>query len=295
MNNNPKSNLYLRLKYTFKSLKTKLLEIFLYVFGLIWLLIESGSVFFDSISSFIKDYGPIIFLISLIISIIISLSITIPKTSIEKTFLASNTKICIKKGNILSEKGNIAVTTSNYFDLNKQKQSSNSIKQQLIKDLFENNLDEINKLIEESLSKQKIKGKKDKRKTKGKTIKYKIGTAAVVPNNGRKIFFLILTKLNLDKGITESKLEYLQKGLNSLWEILDSEGNLKPISIPVFGSGLSKISLSRLIFIQLIVMSYVSYARTRRISRQLNIVINDSNYDPEEFYQIEKFLKSIEF
>ncbi|WP_299150339.1 macro domain-containing protein [uncultured Dokdonia sp.] len=234
---------------------------------------------------------------ALLLSFIISTIITIPKILIEKKFLASNTIICVKKGNLLLEKGNIAITSSNYFDLNKHKKSSNSIKQQLIKTDFKDNLEGINKLIEESLLRQGIKGKQNKKKEKGKKIKYDIGTTAVVPVEHRKILLVIMTKLNLKEGKkrTESNLEYLQKGLNSLWKLYDSEGNLEPLSIPVFGSGLSKISLSRLIFIQLIIMSYVSYARTRRITKRLNIVINEKNYNPEEFYQIEKFIKSIEF
>lgn len=297
MSSKKNSTFWLRIDYTLRSLKSKLFENFLYTFGLIWLLIESLSLFFQSFLNVVQDNASLIYFSALLISLLISLFITIPKISIKKKFLASNTTICVKKGDLILEEGNIAITSSNYFDLNKHKKSSNSIKQQLIRTDFKDNLEAINTLIEESLKKQGIKGKKDDKKQSGKKIKYKVGTSVIIPVDKRKVFMVIMTKLNLKEGKkrTESNLDFLQKGLNSLWKLYDSEGNLEPLSIPVFGSGLSKISLSRLIFIQLIIMSYVSYARNRRITKQLNILINERNYNPEEFYQIKKFVKSIEF
>ena len=103
-------------KYTLSNLKEEWLTKSTIVFGTIWLFVESLSVFFDFVDCIVKDYGPLIFLFSIIASIIISYHLIKPRTKAEKTFLASNTKICVKLGNLLSERGNIALTTSNYFD-----------------------------------------------------------------------------------------------------------------------------------------------------------------------------------
>jgi len=287
-----------KLRYIFNELTKKFIINFFGVFGAFWLVIEFLSFLFVLFRDFITDHAALTLLSVIIFSAILTIKINLPKTKIKRNFRASNTSICIKVGDLLEEKGNIAIGVSDYFDTVINDPQSNSLKRQIIKKLFDENLDLVDEQITQSLKKQKIKGTNNPSKKYGKTKKYKIGTIATLKQNNQKVFFLVLAQLIFDKKnrkFTEVDISNFNKAISKLWNELYSNGNNKEISIPILGSGLSRMSISRLILIQTIIISFVGFARSKKITKQLNIIINKSNYSAIEFSEIQKFLNSLSF
>jgi uncharacterized membrane protein len=80
--------------------------------GVLWLLIEVGSFFFDTL----KDYKGKFFWIFLIAAAIWTVKQSLPPLKYSKKSRASNVEIEIKVGNLFKEPGNIAFGCSECFD-----------------------------------------------------------------------------------------------------------------------------------------------------------------------------------
>ena len=285
-----------QLKFVFKENKLKVLQNFLIGFGTIWLLIEFPSAIFEDFSNLIKEYDWWILSITTIISLIFGFYNAIPVTEMVRKFKSSNTSICIKVGDIFEETNDIVVSSSDYFDTNYSPGKNISLKSQMIHKYFQNNISSLNTLIDTSLRNQGITGSVNPAKPQGKDIKYPIGTTAVIPVQQKRIFILVMTHIvydNLTKH-TESTPKDLNIALYSLWERIRTDGRMKEISLPVFGSGLGGLSLSRLMIIESIIMSFAIHSKTTRISEKLNIIIPKEHYDPHDFEELNKFLNSIQ-
>lgn len=261
----------------------------LIAFGTFWLLIECPSFFFQKFDLYIKQYQSIVFVIVVVFSIFYGIKTSLPKIKIERCFKASNTKICLKVGDLLKEDCNIACTISDDFRISV---STNAINNQVLKIYFSGNENLFNKEVLESLNFQHIKGMLDSDKFGGQYFRYKIGTTGIIDRDDKKIF-IVVSSPRLDKNGAEAQIETLQIALKHLWDKVRTVGGLKEISIPVFGTGLARLNFSHLILIQTIILSYVIYSRKFRISTKLNIIVHEKNYEPIEFVEAQNFLDSL--
>lgn len=282
-------------KQLINALRTSFLASFFSVFGFFWLIIESTSKFISTFEGYVTKNGLWIFITLILLSVTIAVILNLPKKKLIRHLETSNTFISIRIGNLLDEKGNIALGVSNYFDTEKRG-TSNSLKRQVIDKLFGGDSNDLNAKIQGSLSKQGLTGNFDSRKTYGNRTKHEIGTVATVIERERKIFFVVLAEIFFDsnnnkKTITD--IHKFNKALYSLWNKVDIDGNQEEISIPVLGSGLSRLSFPPLILIQTIILSYIHVAAGKRIAKQLNIIVNNKNYDSKMFEELDLFLKSI--
>lgn len=274
----------------------QMVKYFLLAFGTIWLLIEFPSGVNENIEKYFKSLGQSVLIISIVMALIYGIYKVRPKTSVKKEFKASNTAVEIKVGDIFDEKVNIAIGSSDYFDTNYDINSNLSLKSQVINKCFNSDAQYVDELIQVSLSKQNITGIENSERNEGKKIKYALGTTAILPHDNRKIFIVIISELIYEgnRKHTNSNPQLLNNALNKLWEIIKTEGRMKPLTIPVFGSGLARVNLSFLLLIQLIVLSFVAYSKNTRITEKLTINIHESQYNPSDFEELKKFLDSIE-
>ncbi len=278
-----------------ESLK-QLGKFFLIAFGTIWLLIEFPSSVNSDVKTYVESLGQNVLIFSTILSLIYGFFRVFPKTSVKKEFKASNTLVEIKLGDIFNEKTNIAIGSSDYFDTNYDINSNLSLKSQVINKCFNSDSKYVDNLIQTSLSNQNLTGIANESRFEGKKVKYPPGTTVILPHDNRKIFVVIISKLIYEgtRKHTSSNPQLLNNALNKLWETVKTEGRMKPLTIPVFGSGLARVNLSFLLLIQLIVLSFVTYSKNTRITEKLTISIHESQYNPSDFEELKKFLESME-
>lgn len=265
------------------------------VFGTIWLLIEFPSSVNISIKAFFDRLGNSTLLYSLFISLACGIYCIWPKKKLFKKFSASNTSIELIVGDIFKQEGNFAISSSNFYDTNFDI-ANLSLKSQLINKCFSSDTAHIDRLIEQSLDEQQIIGVIDAQKISGKNLKYPIGTVVKLSQNNRFIFTLVISELIFEgtRKHTLSNPEMLNDALNKFWAFLKTEGRIKPISVPVFGSGLARINLSYKLLVQSIILSFVTFSKTTRITEKLTIVVSEECYSPKDFEEIDRFLDSIE-
>lgn len=285
-----------RLSYLFKHNWLRKFENFLVGIGAIWLSIEFPSFLIPSFEKYIKDNNISTLIIALSISVLYAFIKDWPKVEITKTFKASNTSICIKVGDIFTENDNIIMGSSDYFDTTFRR-TDVSLKSKMINLYFQNSIPVLDNLMNTSLSNQRVFGQLDTTRTVGKNVKYPIGTTVVIPVQQKRIFLTIITNLltNSQGTTTKSSPEKLNLAINSLWKQLKNEGRMEEISIPVLGSGLAGVTLSRLMIIQSIIMSFAIFSKETRITTKLKIIIAEKDYDPDDFEHACKYLESIQF
>lgn len=281
--------------YFRKDTLMNFVRFFLMSFGTIWLFIEFPSSLNTVIKEFFNSFGNLTLIISSILSIFFGFFRILPSKKINRKFAASNTSVEITVGDIFNERGNFAIGSSNYFDTNFEI-SNLSLKSQLINRCFNSDTENIDRLIDQSLTEQGVSGIIDTAKTVGKQKKFPIGTTVKLNQSNRHIFILVISELIFEQGRkhTISNPKLLNDSLSEFWSFIKTEGRMKEITIPVFGSGLARVNLSYRLLIQMIVLSFVTYSKSTRITEQLKIMVHEKDYNPEDFEELNKFLKSIE-
>lgn len=287
----------LRWKYLFsKNNLLKLGSNFLISFGSIWLLIECPSALSYKFNSFITNFDPWILVFALFISFCFAIYKAFPRIIYTRKFKSTQTCITLKVGDIFEENENIVIGSSNYFDFDYNKSTGVSLKSQLIRKLFNDDVELINHLVKKNLSNLDNIAVFDEHKNYGNKSHYPIGTVAVIPQADRKVFAVILTKLifNGKDKHTQSDPEILNQALIGLWKKIEIEGRKKKFSIPVLGAGLANVQLSYLLIIQTIILSYAIYSRSSVISKEMTLVISANDYNPEDFEEAIMFLNSLQ-
>lgn len=287
----------LRLNYLFtKNSLLLILKNFILAFGTLWLLIECPSALSTKFKNFVDPFDPWLLLFVLFISIVFGIYKAVPRIAFTKKFKSTQTSISLKVGNLLDEKENIVIGSSNYFDFDYNNTTGVSLKSQLMNKFFQNDFELVNNLVQKSLSGQKNLSVLDKNKTQGNKYHYPIGTVAILPQADRKIFIVILTNLifNGNDKHTQSDPTILNQALIGLWDKIKLEGRKKKFSVPVLGSGLANVNLSYLLTIQSIILSYAIYSKTTAISKEMTLVINPNDYNPDDFEEAIQFLNSVQ-
>lgn len=283
-----------RVKYLFgvNGLKIQFRN-FLIIFGSIWLILESFSFLFKDIQSYLEQIVPHYGVLLLVLAVLLSLKRSFPKLYIEKSYRSSNTKICIKVGDILKEKCQIVIGDDQYFSSSGERDLKDSIKNQMIQKFYGSDYNHFQVDLEASLQKERKIVKYGNERT-GK-VKYPIGFTAILVKNGKRIFILANSYLKENKAgdYTETSNDLIISSLRKLWPRIRNEGNGEEFSVPVFGTGYSKTNISHCLMIQLIVCLYALYSKSNQISKKMNIVIHPENYDPGEMEALDFFLRSV--
>ncbi len=267
-----------------------LLTHFLMAFGIIWLSIESLSYFFPD--KLPRGLG--LFLASVIIAVLWATIRSLPPRRYSRISKASNVEVEIKIGKLLDQPCNIAMGSSDYFDSAPDVISNETLRYKLIQKSFNGNHTLFDKAISTFLDEHHITGTLDPNKTFGKRIKFPIGTVVVIPDGSRKTFLTVFAKMYPDKTTIASK-EAMWTGLCCLWTAVRQHGSLEPIALPLWGAGQARANASRLLLVQLILISFAMATRETKVSRKLSILVREEDYHPSEMMEVIKLLGTLEF
>ncbi len=271
----------------FKSLRTH----FLQALGVLWLFVEAASYFFPGMPEMRNQ----IFYGFLVVAVLWTIARSFPPLNYSKRSRPSNVEIEIKIGNLFEQPGNIAFGCSDCFDTEPERViGSKSLMAQIVNNSFGGDHTLLDSKISQSLKAQVHTGKPDPNKTFGKSIRFAIGTVAVVPVRDRKVFMVAFSVTNDDKTTTTTK-EDLWASLCHLWTAVRQHGFLEPIAVPVLGAGLARFPASRTSLIQLLLLSYAIATREALVSRKLTLVISENSYHPEEITEAVELLNTLEF
>jgi len=108
-------------------------------------------------------------------------------------------------------------------------------------------------------------------------MEYPVGTVVRVNPRQRTAYLLALTRLN-DYGNASASIEDLRVALPRLWEYISMRGNFSSLLVPIIGGGRARISISRNILVQEIVLSAIAAASSSRFCEKLTIVVSPKDF-----------------
>lgn len=89
--------------------------------------------------------------------------------------------------------------------------------------------------------------------------------------------------------------EDLWMSLSSLWKMVRERSTSDRFAVPFWGVGIARFPSSRLLLIQLLLISFAIATRESVVTRKLSLIIYEKDYDPEEIIVIIQILNTLTF
>ena len=129
-------------------------------------------------------------------------------------------------------------------------------------------------------------------KARGKLTRYPLGTVATLHLATRRVFAVAYSKMG-NNLIAQSSLPVLEDSLESLWEAVYLHGQLKPVAMPLIGSGLSRVREATYDeLLSMIVSSFVASSRTRYLCPELRVIVRQSEFEKVRAAEILKSVRA---
>jgi hypothetical protein len=93
----------------------------------------------------------------------------------------------------------------------------------------------------------------------------------------------------------QSNTDYIMTSLNKLWKEVRQKCQGTGVAIPIIGSDLARVGLSRTELAKLIITSFIVETKRTFITKKLTVMIYVEDLDSIDFYDLQEFLESICF
>ena len=201
-----------------------------------------------------------------------------PRFVVQFEITGTDASIAIRVGDLFEQDGAIVVPAPTSFEtaINDGTIDVKSVQGQYTNqfcDSFEN----LNQQIEMALEGIEFTERDVADKPFGSRKKYPVGTIAPVMCREKKAYFVAIATLNAHR-IASATLNDLLDALPALWENIRTRGGMEPISVPVLGSGFSRLNAKREELVREIVKSFVAATHAGRFCERLTIVISPKDF-----------------
>jgi hypothetical protein len=193
-------------------------------------------------------------------------------------------------GNLFDQKANIVIGMNDVFDTKiGEIIKSNSIQGQFLSIIYKNNYKKLDKDINSSLLLKS--GTKDINKTRGKNIRYPIGTILTLEVGKKKFFCVAYSRMGSNLK-AQSNISKLTLSIEKLWEEIRIRGQGEKVAMAVIGSDLARIATAtQSNIIKLIVSSFILASREAPITKELTVVIHSKNIEKINMLELNEFLQ----
>ncbi|MGW8877654.1 macro domain-containing protein [Streptomyces mirabilis] len=191
--------------------------------------------------------------------------------------------VVLVQGDLFEEEADLVVGFSDTFDTATADSlviSSSSLQGQLIHRIYHGDVTALDADLDDALASVEVVAVETRdAKRHGKLRRYPVGTVAVLERDRRRIFAVAFSRMdnNLTAGSTT---EFLRHSLSNLWQEIRRRGSGRAVAMPVVGSGLSRLDLSREALVRMILASYREHAQSQPICRELRVVVHPSDSAP---------------
>ncbi len=130
-------------------------------------------------------------------------------------------------------------------------------------------------------------------KPRGKRRRYAVGTVATLPQDGRRVFALVHCRQDRDL-VTRSSADELRLALERLWESVRKQGLLRPVALPLVGSGLARVALSREQLMIMIIDTFLRSCAVERSAPELRIVLPPADLRQTRISDVACFVEGLD-
>jgi DNA-binding SARP family transcriptional activator len=206
------------------------------------------------------------------------------KKVFREDFVDPDIAVVVMSGDLFAqEDANLVVGFCDTFDTDTDRSiviSSESVQGLLLHRLYGEDRAKLDRDLKGALSrapKASIESRSAKRV--GKLTRYPLGTVATLHHANRRIFGLAYSRMG-NNLVAHSSLPVLRTSLENLWEAVYLHGQLKPVAMPLIGSGLSRIrEASHDDLLSLIVRSFTASSRRRYLCPELRIIVPEAAFE----------------
>lgn len=138
-----------------------------------------------------------------------------------------------------------------------------------------------------------ISGQQDSQKTRGKNIRYPIGTVVTLTVGQKKYFCSAYSRMGNDLK-AQSDVSRLSTSLEKLWEEIRLRGQGERVAMAVIGSDLARVgnTVSHSNLIKLIISLFIIASREKWITHELAIIIHPSQLEKVNLVDLNEFLQN---
>jgi DNA-binding SARP family transcriptional activator len=200
------------------------------------------------------------------------------KKVFREDFTHPDVAVVVTSGDLFShEDANLVVGFCDTFDTNTDRNiiiSSESAQGLLLHRLYNGDREQLDRDLRTALSHvPKVSVESRSAKPLGKRSRYPLGTVATLHHAKRRVFGVAYSRMG-NNLVAQSGLAVLRTSLANLWEAVYLHGQLKPVAMPLVGSGLSRVhEASYDDLLTMIVRSFITSSRERPICPELRIII----------------------
>lgn len=276
-------------KYNGKEIRDASLK----VLGVIWFIVEPFSYFFPQIAGWTSGNW-LFFLLCLAAGVLRALIKCRPDSLVRCKLRGRDVWIEIRISSIFDVKGAFIISTNSTFDtsISKQLISPNSLQGQFTNRYYDNE-EHLNSDIKKSLEGLvPILSLKDGRK--GNTKLYNIGTVAKVRPKGQLVYLVAIAHMD-ENGKAYGSYKEAIESLGKLWNYIAAQGELESLVVPVLGTGLARLTVTREKMIRDIIESFIAACSEKKFAEKLTIVISPENYrdDYIDLHELENYLQHV--
>lgn len=211
---------------------------------------------------------------------------------IEESYETPRTQIRIVRGDIFEEDEHLVIGTCDTFDTAiPDIIERGSLQGIALNRLYGNAVEKLDADLAGALNSIEPSGEVTK---KGKTVRYPLGTVAVVDRPPRKLFFVAYTTMDENNNALGTP-DGLWVSLNSLWRAVTKYSNGRTICMPVIGGGMSRMSsiVPTQDSIRFTILSFMFASRTNKVCDELRIVVRPQDYERLDRLELQAFLTSL--
>lgn len=207
--------------------------------------------------------------------------------------------LVVRRGDLFDQDdANLAIGFSDTFDTSTDDDiiiSRESVQGQLLERIYGGERERLDAELRKGLrSIARVAQESVQDKPKGKRTRYSVGTVVPLPLNGRRIFTFVHCRQGLDL-VTRSSPAELRFSLGRLWQSVRVNGLLKPVAIPLVGSGFARITeLSREQLMILIIDTFVKNCRDERCTPELRIMIRPAELEIIRMSDVVRFVETLD-
>ena len=204
---------------------------------------------------------------------------------LRRGFVKPNTEVVIVRGDLFTQNdASLVVGFTDTFDVETKEDwviSRKSVQGQLVDRLYAGDATALDRELRRGLRiVPSIATESRRDKTRGKLLRYPIGTVVPVPLEGRLMYATAYSRLGNDL-VARSTRDDLATAMDRLWESAARYGRMLPIAMPLIGSGLARITeLREEQLLSMIVDSFLRGCRRHgTVAQQLRIVLRPEDLE----------------
>ena len=187
----------------------------------------------------------------------------------------SDSRFEVRFGDILEREGAIVIPVNEYFDGELgDLVSEQSLHGQFVRYILGGVSDSFVALTKGDLAKVEPE-EKTLGKRRGQRVRYPIGTVAHADVHGKRYLLVALSHTDAESLMAYATVQDLWTCLAGVWQGVRDYSNGKPVSIPLIGSGLSKVGLPPANLVEVIATSFLCHTKERKVADKVTLVLPD--------------------